>query len=164
MFTEFKQQERNQIKVITEAYNRFYNTNYSLQLSEDIYAAEDAIWYNDWEVILIEYKFRSNYTLEDIIGLGNSLMLEKLKYDRLIEKKKELNADNILYINRLKDKNIFIFDFNKIDFSKLKTKNTICPGSTYNFKDYKDKSLYYLPIEIGTNFRKEYVNKFSQDK
>ena len=111
------------------------------KLIEDLAEYEDAFsvcdCYSEELSCDIELKVRDSHY--------DTLILEKKKFDSLISLAQKNNR-RAIYINET-PRGVYVFDLGKIQSDRdLKWEVAQLPKSTYWKKNYKSKSVFYLPV------------------
>ena len=147
-FKETSEEGNNEIALICDLINKLKKTDFQVIFPDSKFSTEDALFVNFWEKILVEHKNRK-FNSTKLERYGNTLILEKSKYDRLIIEKILGNCDNIYYICSLIDGLVYLFDFSKIDFSKLTIEKRQCSRTSCQDRGFEYKDCYLLPIEYA---------------
>ena len=133
-----------ELKVIFEKMNKISKYEFKVVFPDDKFSRYDCIAYCNNKSYLVEHKNR-NFTNFWLVNLyDGKLLLEKYKYDSLIEKKENGGYNDILYISTLSDGVTYIFKLSNI---KAEVEVSHSPVSSCKNNGKTNKLVYYLEID-----------------
>lgn len=133
----------NELRVIFEKLSK-KGYKFDVSFPGDRFSVNDCSATFNGNRYLVEHKHRRiNNTFLTCL-YDSELLLEKHKYDSLMEKKEKFGYDEILYVNTLEDGISYIFKLSK---ATLVTKTSYSPNMTCADRGRRTKLVYYLNIK-----------------
>jgi hypothetical protein len=140
----------NELRVIFEKMNKKSKYEFTIDFPEDKFSSNDCTATCNNKKYLVEHKNR-NFTNTFLVCLyDGKLLLEKHKYDCLIEKKELGNYDDVLYISTLTDGTTYIFKLSKVE---LIPDTSYAPNASCANNGKRTKLVYYLDITTALKLK-----------
>jgi hypothetical protein len=149
-FNSTSQNGNNELKIIFEKMNKKSKYEFTIEFPDSQFSRYDCTATCHNKKYLVEHKNR-NFSNTVLTCLYDSkLLLEKHKYDSLMERKEEGNFEDVLYISTLTDGTSYIFRLSK---SELKLDTSYSPNASCASNGKRNKLVYYLDVAMALKLK-----------
>lgn len=139
-----------ELEVIFDKINKKSKYEFQVLFPDDKFSRYDCIAVCNKKKFYVEHKNR-NFSNTFLTCLYDGrLLLEKHKYDALMEKKEVGGYDDVLYISTLTDGTTYIFKLSKVE---LVLETSYSPNASCTDNGKRNKLVYYLDINTALKLK-----------